>query len=676
MLTNWQDHMLSFAAARNCPEKAPVRYPGINGYYSSKFGYKSSELSYDSFALSSSSMKTDDPSYISGSTVGGGWIDKSGTFTSVYDTYKSNPMPIEIQRKVTMPPKKEMYLIEYILTNKGGSDQSGTILDFLGSGDQSHTGNHPYSYNCAHGIFDSSSNALFLDQTGCASGVVAAGPLKATLLKENVCVGNGSKNTESNPLMVFNKNSGKLNGAVEFWGDRVGAGSTFDYDLCAGCSASFWFYRSEHETLAEAKSFAAQMMNTDPQALIDDNNASYQDWLSKAKKPNFNGNSDQEALYYNSLVTLKNAQNPTRGAIASSFHPLYGYKVWSRDSTFAALIFDSAGYHDEALFFLKWASGAVLRDDGFFHTCYDVFTGKYAPFVEPQIDGTGAFLLAVQYHASVTKDLEFLVEDNNIIFNRMRDFESFFMNSKGKYDLAIPDYSIWEESSTPDGKPLPTQYYTFSQIMSHTGLIASSIVETWLGNVQQSEKLQKRAEILQEAIQTHLWDSNNNYYYRGMWSDTLELDTKIDGSTAAAVFTGFSDSQSHLQRISDKLTHLNHGIARYEGDRFFYSSIYNPCGKEVGAVEPPWGVCTCFLALSEIELNINSDEVDSRIQWMVDTSAYNNNPVGECIDGVSGLFVSAAAPDIYEHGGVYILTQLVKNGLSYGLNPKKLPKPN
>lgn len=89
-----------------------------------------------------------------------------------------------------------------------------------------------------------------------------------------------------------------------------------------------------------------------------------------------------------------------------------------------------------------------------------------------------------------------------------------------------------------------------------------------------------------------------------MWSDTLQLDNRTDGSTVAVIFSGttresddpFARASSHLSQIVRHLTRLDYGISRYDGDLFFYHSKFNPCGQEVGASSPPWGL-SLFLSL-------------------------------------------------------------------------------
>jgi hypothetical protein len=52
---------------------------------------------------------------------------------------------------------------------------------------------------------------------------------------------------------------------------------------------------------------------------------SYQAWLAQGKSPK-TLSSDLMALYQNSLLVMKNAQNPQLGTIVASFHPAYLYK--------------------------------------------------------------------------------------------------------------------------------------------------------------------------------------------------------------------------------------------------------------------------------------------------------------------------------------------------------------
>eukprot|EP01028_Stygiella_incarcerata_P011261 TRINITY_DN627_c0_g2_i3.p1 TRINITY_DN627_c0_g2~~TRINITY_DN627_c0_g2_i3.p1 ORF type:complete len:278 (-),score=56.69 TRINITY_DN627_c0_g2_i3:500-1333(-) len=275
------------------------------------------------------------------------------------------------------------------------------------------------------------------------------------------------------------------------------------------------------------------------------------------------------------------------------------------------------------------------------------------------------------YYVKVTQDSS--VFSDNVV-KRVHEIEDFFLQNKGSFDLVPADYSIWEESSDPhSGKPLPTQYYTFTQVMGWTGLFAASILERdYLKNPSRAENLVQRCGTLQSGIMSHLFNEENGYFMRGLWSDTLVADERVDGSSAAAVFSGFckgDSALSHLSMINRNLTRRNFGIARYADDPFFFDGVFSPCGMEVGAISPPWGVTTMFTAFGELALG---KSVQDRLSWMVETSAAGFVPVGEAVDGAGPGFVHASCPDVYEHGGVFILAELLSRGLAKPLNPSLL----
>ena len=69
------------------------------------------------------------------------------------------------------------------------------------------------------------------------------------------------------------------------------------------------------------------------------------------------------------------------------------------------------------------------------------------------------------------------------------------------------------------------------------------------------------------------------------------------------------------------------------------------------------------------ELEIGQQNVDERLEWMVEHSAPYLQPVGEAIDGVTGTFVMSSCPDLYEYGGVYIWTTLLNTKQALSPNP-------
>ena len=129
--------------------------------------------------------------------------------------------------------------------------------------------------------------------------------------------------------------------------------------------------------------------------------------------------------------------------------------------------------------------------------------------------------------------------------------------------------------------------------MAWAGLVAASNLEAKVfNNNQLAQLLLQRAAQIKSAVETKLWIADQGYFGRSVNSENLELDTRPDSSSMAAIYLGLitdtKNQTSHHAMITANLTRLGVGIARYWGDPFFYNSVYNPGGQEVGAPSPPW----------------------------------------------------------------------------------------
>lgn len=137
--------------------------------------------------------------------------------------------------------------------------------------------------------------------------------------------------------------------------------------------------------------------------------------------------------------------------------------------------------------------------------------------------------------------------------------------------------------------------------MGYAGLWSAYKMETILNNPSRGQQLLNRANQIQTAVNEHLWIQGNDgqfYYARSVWSNDSTVDTRVDSSSLGAVFGGLAASdrgKNQINKVVQNLTQQTHGIGRYSGDVFFYTSIYNPGGEEVYATTPPWGVVTMVL---------------------------------------------------------------------------------
>jgi len=68
---------------------------------------------------------------------------------------------------------------------------------------------------------------------------------------------------------------------------------------------------------------------------------------------------------------------------------------------------DASGHYSEAAQYWEWMA-ANQESGGYWHTTYDLWSGNYVSFVEPEYDSVGEFLVGVYRHYQDTGDNTFL----------------------------------------------------------------------------------------------------------------------------------------------------------------------------------------------------------------------------------------------------------------------------
>eukprot|EP01117_Protostelium_nocturnum_P003783 TRINITY_DN15046_c0_g1_i1.p1 TRINITY_DN15046_c0_g1~~TRINITY_DN15046_c0_g1_i1.p1 ORF type:complete len:693 (-),score=149.85 TRINITY_DN15046_c0_g1_i1:26-2104(-) len=654
-MTNFQSLALTWSGPRDHPQQDPVRAPGVTSFRINN-DWTASCLSADSFALritsSSQSLEFVEPKKWDGPVD---FRARKGKFIHNVDSYDGRSLPFKLQRSMYMPPNEQFYLVEYTISNSGSESINLNLLDYTVT-------DHKPSSQPLYSFFDTSNSVWMVDHTKTGGFYYASG-IFGNFSSFSV----GPNSGPSSPLAQFSS-SPSLSGSSAYQGAQASIGIVLSSHLEPSKTVKLYSFRTlatdYNGAIAVVKRIRSQSVDSWLKSTAD----SYTKFLARGKQPK-NLSPEAKNFYENSIVFMKHSQNPTLGTFVASFHPVYGFKSWSRDACFSAMIMDAAGYHEEAELFLRWIATAQLRDGGMgFHTTYDWWTGVPVGFVEPQYDNDGTFLSAVYFHYKLTGNLQFLKD----VSGQVRNIENFLLNNIGYNGLAPADYSIWEESSTQDtGKPLPTAYFSFTQGMSYSGCFSASKIEEALGRNDLALKMKTRATQIKAAVEKNLWIKGNpGHYARSIWSNNNQIDPRIDSGSLSVIFSGLADDpkriSQHLDAVRGNLTRLGSGIGRYWGDLFFYKSKWNPGGvPEVGDATPPWGVVTMFLAWAEIQ---QGQDVSKRLQWMLDHSA-NGLPVGEAIDGVTGTFVMSSCPDLYEYAGVYVWSVLMSEKQAKTPNP-------
>ncbi|KAL7714167.1 GH15-like domain-containing protein [Entamoeba marina] len=652
-LHNFDDTIMTWCANIDSTNSKGSRPSGLCQFRWATNDYSNNLLQGDGFAFKAGGKSFSDPFKFLGKNT----IEYPGEYTYEILFYNMNKLGVDVDivKRHMMVPNQPILLETYDVTNTGSSSLEVNILDYVNS--------TIVSNSIVAGRF-SSTGAFYFDYKNDYSNYKNTIVVFGMYESDSYSLGSA---TDYTPIDYFDSNSALDGTSSKTATSMIGAFQK-TLQLSAGETKRITIYRALATSTTSAESLSSTIVSR-----------SYDSWLTELKSysdkkfasyntPTFK-NTDEEKMWYSSVFTVLYSQNPTLGTLVASFHPLYKYKVWARDALFSSIILTAIGEYDGAAKFLRWVATAELRSGGYFSTNYDWWSGASINFVEPQYDSLGVALVAYYYYYTRTGDSSLLQE--SAVKSRINEIEEFLL-VRDYANLVKPDYSIWEESSDGwGGYSLPTQYYAFTQIQSHHGLLcAAEFTDKIYGDSDRASELRSRADELSTAFDQYFWNEDAGYYVQSLWSDTKSQKVLIDSSTATMVYsdivTNTERLKKHMDKIRSVLTKLSYGIARYDNDPYFYQSKFNPAGSEVGEASPPWGVVTMFMTWAELladDYDGHAYMADDRLQWMIDHTGPDFIPCGEAVDGVTGDPVMASMPDVYEHAGVYIITVLQNQGI-------------
>ncbi|KAK2957469.1 putative Carbohydrate-binding family 6 protein [Blattamonas nauphoetae] len=691
-LTNWVDSMIGWSTNRNFyVQSENIRHVGLD-FYRTDGAWDRSLLSSDTFALHWGTQKCTDPKL---------WevepeLTEDGVWKTSVTSYDKKELPFDLAVEYVFPQYQPFYLVRYTVTHRPESEAAGAVTGYL----LDYTALSKTDGKTMKATTDNNVHRpIFHTQLGTATDPAFGS--YAYDFSDSSSFHIGEVGGKDDPLTKFSadpKFSGKIGESVE--GNQLASGVSFKFTLNKGESQTFSVIkggRITHSRLLSALKTAISI----PSATHFANGAKFTaEWLAESKFPK-TLTPDGMKLYRNSLLFLKNGQNPSLGPIMASMHPGYAFRSWTRDAFFSAMVLKEAGHLNEALKFFEWMRKCELVDPpkpepgkenigAAFHTCYNTFTGENDQFVEPQYDSAGEFLVGC-YSLSLVSTTRTIVKEWK---DRIRTIEDFLLN-EGHDGLILPDYSIWEESSNhTTGDWFYVGYFSFTQAMCGAGLKAAiKLEETLFHDLDRAAVLQARYDRLRKSILKNLVITRTEedgtitgpYFARQIWSNTLEKQNWVDTSTLAMIYMGVITNQDKtedgtpiaksayevVKKFNTKSTFADKkiaGMARYEGDPYFYNSKWNPSGevKETSDYSAPWGVTTMFSFWAEKELGERVDS-QNRLEWMIRSSAKHFLPVGECVNH-DGIPIWSSSPDIYEHGGVFIWASLLEEGMAHTPN--------
>ncbi len=549
-----------------------------------------------------------------------------GSVQQDYLTYNGATTPVTATRYYVAVPNQPFVVVDYHVSNPGSSSITWNVLD------QVHLNNPQRPSGSTVGSYDATRNALFGDLTGVGGGVVVLGAFQTMATYQ---VGNDSdlnaNDTSASAWAQFDANGTLGNNASLMTADED-LGFQKSLTLAAGASTDLYFYISARSSMTAAQSAADAARAQSGSYWFGQASTAWSGWLNGGKRATTSDTGVNSAFDIN-LITIKQMQNPTLGTIPATSNPSsYGYGVWARDGSVTAMSLDATGHYSEAAKWWNWLA-SVQNTDGSFHTKFDLWTGNYISFVEPEDDSLGMFLLGAYRHYLLANDRAFL----DGIYAAMEKSANYLTNNvNSTYGFGPADASIWEEQ---------IEYNTFSQGMYVAGLWAAQRAALVEGNSADRDNWNGSASTILSAVQrSYGWNPTGSYnetwgYYNRAVNTDFTPRTLVDGSTLAPIAWGVLDasalrSQTTAQTVAGFLTRDTWGISRYTGDSYYYTSPYSPAGNEAGGPEPAWPQLSMYMALYEIYTGQTSNAF-SRLQWYVSRSAYGYTPPGEAVSYVT-----------------------------------------
>lgn len=553
-----------------------------------------------------------------------GYLDENGALNSSYGQYSGNSLPIQVNRDYVLVPNQPFVVVRYTLTNPGASARTWNVLD------QVHLNNTQPATNVA-GSYDATRNTLFGDMTASSQAVVFLGAFQSA---SSYQVGNdadcNAANATASAWCQFDTN-GTLGNTNSLNTPDMDLAFQHQVSIGPGATVTLYYYLGVASSLTAARSAADTARAQTGGYWFTSTASSYSSWLTAGKTISTT-DTGVDLAFKRNLVVMKNAQNPTVGGFPATTNPgSYGYKVWVRDSSLTAMALDAAGQTSEAEKYWNWMK-SVQNTDGTWHTTFDMWSGNWVSFVEPEYDSIGMFLIGVYKHWKATGSSSFLTG----IWPQVQAAANFIQSNTGSSGFGPADASIWEEQ---------VEYNSFTQALYVAGLRAAAALAVANSSASTADNWNGAASTILSAIQRSqswnpagLWNDTTGYFNRAVTTGGY-VRPLIDSSSLALIVFGDIDAASaraasQAKIIESALTHDGVALARYSGDNYYYTSQYSPAGDESGAAEPAWPNMTMFSALYDVFTG-RPTSAFAKLQWYASRSGVGYMPPGEAVSWVT-----------------------------------------
>ena len=324
-----------------------------------------------------------------------GYLDQNGVLHGDYGTYNGSPTPIQMSRDFVMVPNEPFMVVRYTLTNPSATTSyKWNVLD------QVHLNNTNTSDNVT-GSYSSGTDTLYADMTASGQYVVFLGAMQTP---GSYQVGNDSdctaSDTTASAWCQFDAN-GTLADNSSLATPNMDLGFQNEVTIAPNSTQTLYYYLGIAPTMSAAEADVGTASGESGPYWYAQTGTDYSNWLDAGKTVSTT-DSGVNTAYLRNLVVIKNSQNPGDGLFPATTNPgSYSYKAWVRDSSFDAMALDAAGHYSEAQQYWDWMA-ANQGSNGTWETTYDLWTGAYISFVQPEYDSIGEFLNRNSMHSVET----------------------------------------------------------------------------------------------------------------------------------------------------------------------------------------------------------------------------------------------------------------------------------
>ncbi len=627
-MSNWTNAMNIWMASKLSQNDTGTYGPRIGEMRISDDYTTNQIVDYSSFFRNeTSSTKYDQPHNFNSEA----YYDNNGILRTKYLDYSGTNMPITVTKDFAMVPNDNFTVATFTFTNPTGSAIDYNMLEQIHVNNKTKGGTNQTNT----GSYDAARNTLFVNMSNSGQYYVALGAYQ-TMDGYQVADDTQSSLAASDVAAWYTfDNNGTVKNNSSKTAVDISVAFQDRFTIPANSSVTRSFVATVRNSLANAQSSIDTARSQTASYWFTQTGTAYTNWLTGAGKQTVNfTDTGINDTYKRGLITIKNSIQPTSGAMPAATNPIaYGYKVWARDSAVTAMALDQAGFTDEAEKYWYWLQDRQLSD-GSFKTTFDLWTNNYVSFVEPEHDSIGIFLIGAYLHYVKTGNATFL----NNIWTKYRKSADFIWSNLGSdpYQFGVPDNSIWEEN---------VEYNAFTQAVYVAGLDAAQYMARAKSLNSLADDYNGAASKIRSSIQREdtwnpkgLWNVANNYYNRAV-TTSGGANTLVDASSAALMAYGVVDSNSsrassHINKIKTNLQHDNYGIARYDGDTFYYTASFSPAGNEAQSDEPSWPQMSLYMALYHLDRGETASALNY-LQWVVSRTAVGYMSAGEAVSRIT-----------------------------------------